>query len=123
MKGAVLVHLGSGIGNIVFATPLLAALGEMQYAVDVLVSADYPQTIELLRPWSLVRNVVRRADCASYEHLLPAVPPFYWPRFQRTYQGLSNVVRRPPGALFYENEQEFYLAFARRIGSPARAGT
>ncbi len=119
MKGAVLVHLASGVGNIVFSTPLLVALGELQFAVDVLVSADYPQTIELLRPWSLVRNVVGRADGAPYEHLLPAVPPFCWSRFQRSYQGLAKVVRRPPDALFYENEQEFYLAFARQIGFPS----
>src|SRR6202041_1763841 len=90
--------------------------GELAYEVDLLVDADYPPTIELLRPWSLVRNVVRRVDGASYEHILPAVPPFYWPRFQRNYGGVAKVMRRPPDGLFYQNEQEYYLAFARRLG-------
>jgi len=119
MRGAVLLHLASGVGNIVFATPLLAALGELEYAVDLLVDADYPPTIELLRPWSLVRDIVSRADGAAYEHILPAVPPFYWPRFQRNYRGVAKVVRRPPDGLFYRNEQEYYLAFARQIGYAA----
>jgi len=119
MKRAALVHLASGVGNIVFATPLLAALGELDYAVDLRVSADYPPTIELLRPWSLVRNIVLRVDGAAYEHILPAVPPFYWSRFQRIYKGMAKVVCRPPDGLFYKNEQDYYLAFARQLGYPA----
>jgi ADP-heptose:LPS heptosyltransferase len=116
MNGAILLHLASGVGNIVFSTPLLAALGELGYAVDVMLDADYPATQELLQPWILVRSFVRRIDCSIYDHILPAIPPFYWPRFARLYRGLPRVARRPPDSLFYRNEQEYYLAFARDLG-------
>src|SRR5206468_4454091 len=52
-----LVHLASGVGNIVLATPLLVALDEMGLTVDVWLDADYPETADLLRPWSVVRHV------------------------------------------------------------------
>jgi ADP-heptose:LPS heptosyltransferase len=55
----------------------------------------------------------------SYSHVIPAIPPFYWSRFHRYYAGGENVVRRPPDALFYQNEQEYYLAFARALGFPS----
>ena len=48
---AILVHLASGIGNIVLATPLLVALAQMEFSIDVLIQADYPQTADLLRNW------------------------------------------------------------------------
>ena len=41
---AVFVHLASGIGNIVLATPLLVALHEMELTIDVQVNGDYPET-------------------------------------------------------------------------------
>jgi hypothetical protein len=56
-KQTVLVHLASGIGNIVFTTPLLVALNHMEFIVDVLIHADHPQTADLLRDWSIVRTV------------------------------------------------------------------
>jgi ADP-heptose:LPS heptosyltransferase len=108
-----LLHLGSGIGNIVFATPLLAALAEIGCVTDVLFDADYPQVAELFEDWSLVRRVVSEPS-PRYDITLPALPPFYWPRRARRY--LGNVSRRPPSKLFYQNEQEFYLWFARRLG-------
>ena len=39
------------------ATPLLVALDELGYAVEVCLDADYPQTASLLQPWSVVRAV------------------------------------------------------------------
>ena len=117
----VLVHLASGIGNIVLATPLLAALNEMGFVVDVLLDADYNQTAELFQDWSVVRAVVndRPRDRDGYSLLVPAVPPFYWKRFERLYARDQRVVRRPPDQLFYKDEQEYYLAFARALGYPA----
>ena len=53
----VLVHLASGVGNIVLATPLLLALNHMEFVVDLLIHADYPQTADLLRDWSVIRAV------------------------------------------------------------------
>lgn len=117
----VLVHLASGIGNVVLATPLLAALNEMGFVVDVFLDADYNQTADLFRDWSAVRAVLGERSVArySYDLLVPAVPPFYWKRYERSYAQNRRVVRRPPDRLFYEDEQEFYLAFARALGYPA----
>lgn len=120
---AVLVHLGAGIGNVVLATPLLVALQELGFTVDVLLAADYPQTADLLRPWSVVRNVLsgpaEGRSRSEYARILPAIPPFYWPRFASAFRHRDNTVPRPPESTFYQNEQEFYLGFARALGYPA----
>jgi ADP-heptose:LPS heptosyltransferase len=121
-KQSALVHLASGIGNIVFATPLVIALSELGLQTDLLLDADYAPTIELLRPWSAVRTIFERhkhVNLDSYNHVIPAIPPFYWRRFRHSYGSGKNVVRRPPDQLFYQNEQEFYLSFARALGYPS----
>jgi len=118
----VLVHLASGIGNIVLATPLLIALEEMGFATDVRLDADYPATADLLSGWSAVRQVFTgsaRPDMRRYRHMLPAIPPFYWQRFSRKYRGLPGVAPRPPDDLFYRDEQSYYVAFARALGYTA----
>ena len=122
VTGPVLVHLASGIGNIVLATPLLVALNELGLTVDLCLSADYPATVELLRGWSILRNVFADAGAlrsTAYDAILPAAPPFYWQRFRAICAGAPRrMVVRPPDALFYENEQAYYLAFARALGYP-----
>jgi len=115
----VCVHLASGIGNIVLATPLLIALEEMGFATDVRLDADYAETADLLAGWSAVRNIwvgPARPDWRRYQHILPAIPPFYWQRFSPWYRGVSRVVERPADRLFYQDEQAFYMAFARALG-------
>jgi ADP-heptose:LPS heptosyltransferase len=115
----VLVHLASGIGNIVLATPLLIALEEMGFSTDVRLDADYPATADLLSGWSAVRQVFTasmRPDMRQYNHILPAIPPFYWQRFASQYRGTPGVVQRPPDNLFYQDEQSYYVAFARALG-------
>lgn len=123
MTRSALVHLAAGIGNIVFATPLLISLSEMDFEIDVQLDADYPDTAGLLEDWSVVHSVRSSSlvpgACSSYDHVFPAVPPFYWPRFQRVYARLSNSVHRPPDSLFYQDEQDYYLQFARAVGCPA----
>jgi ADP-heptose:LPS heptosyltransferase len=123
-KQAALVHLASGIGNIVLATPLLVALAQMEFCVDVLIDADYPQTADLLRDWSILRAVYdggakSLAGLDTYDIIIPAMPPFYWNRFVHVYRMPSGKVRRPPDTLFYRNEQEYYLEFARQLNYPA----
>jgi hypothetical protein len=118
-----LVHLGAGIGNIVFATPLLIALDQIGFTVDLRLSADYEQTADLLRGWSILRDVFTNSPGTSaqrvqYDALVPAIPPFYWRRFRHIYQGKPRCVARPPDSLFYENEQAYYLSFARALGFP-----
>ena len=120
--GRCLVHLGAGIGNIVLATPLLLALQELGFTTDVLLAEDYSQTVELLRPWSVVRNVFTRftrPPLVPYERIAPALPPFYQACFGRAIANQPNALARPPDSLFYENEQEFYLYFARTLNYPA----
>ena len=123
MQKPVLVHLASGVGNIVFATPLLRALSSLDLTLDVLLDADYPATIELLRPWAFALEAVFHSHAGvqfdGYTHLIPAIPPFYWPRFRHLYHSRKNTVSRPPDTLFYSNEQEYYLAFAKALGYSA----
>ena len=119
-----LVHLASGVGNVVLATPLLVALDQLGFEIDVSLDADYPQTGDLLRPWSVVRHlhaggVASALAGARYDAVIPAVPPFYWSRYARAYHQLPRVVARPSDALFAANEQDYYLAFARTLGYPA----
>ena len=117
----VLVHLASGIGNVVLATPLLVALNELGFCVDLMLDADYAETADLFRGWSSIRAVVDVKPRAQdgYGFLVPAVPPFYWKRFAGLYARDRRVVRRPHDRLFYTDEQEYYLAFARALGYPA----
>lgn len=117
-----LVQLGAGVGNIVLATPLLIALRELGFAVDLLLAADYSQTADLLRPWSVVRAIFTRLTpppLEPYSRIAPALPPFYQARFGRALAYRPNAVKRPPDSLFYGNEQEFYLEFARSLNYPA----
>ncbi len=121
-SSTVLVHLASGIGNIVLSTPLLAALDRMGFVSDVLIDADYPQTADLLRHWSVVRDIYDGRSRGSlredYDFVVPAIPPFYWHKFARLYRGAARLVQRPPDRLFYQDEQEYYLSFARALGFP-----
>jgi ADP-heptose:LPS heptosyltransferase len=117
-----LLHLAAGVGNIVLATPLLIALHELGLRVDLLLDADYPETAELLRPWSILDGVYGPSELAPlqpYDIALPAVPPFYWPRLRRRYPA-ARLAPRPADALFYENEQRYYLSFAYALGYPER---
>jgi len=117
-----LVQLGAGIGNVVLGTPLLIALHELGFKVDVLLAADYSQTADLLRPWSAVREIFglsAQPVLAAYERIAPALPPFYQARFGRALAYRPNAIMRPPDSLFYKNEQAFYLHFARALNYPA----
>jgi ADP-heptose:LPS heptosyltransferase len=119
---AVLVHLASGVGNLVLATPLLIALADHGFAVDVRLDADYPQAIELFRDWSVIRKIALAAfpaHPARYAHVLPAVPPFYWFRFAALYRGRTQA--RPPDSLFYADEQAYYMMFAKALGCEGAA--
>ena len=52
-----LVCAGQGIGNIVMATPTIAAVASMGYEVDVYLWLNYPDTLGLLEGWDVIRNV------------------------------------------------------------------
>jgi ADP-heptose:LPS heptosyltransferase len=116
----VLVHIGAGIGNVILATPLLAALREMGFTVDVWLTGDYAQTADLLRSWSVVRSILTDSSLdfssSRYKHFIPAIPPFYWPRYAAKIPAGLPLVARPSESLFYQDEQKFYLTFAQRLG-------
>ncbi|MBN9509432.1 MAG: glycosyltransferase family 9 protein [Alphaproteobacteria bacterium] len=118
--GAVLVHLAAGIGNLVLATPLLLVLQRAGFVIDLLLDCDYPAAAALFRDWGAVRRVLDGARDAwsaeAYRHVIPAVPPFYWPRYAARYARVAHAVARPPEALFYQDEQGFYLRFAATLG-------
>ena len=118
-----LVHLASGVGNIVLATPLLITLHRMGFVVDLLLQADYPQTADLLRDWSVIREIYDERSqnimtLNTYDCIIPAIPPFYWSRFAHRYTKAARHIRRPPDTLFYQDEQAYYLAFAHELGYP-----
>jgi ADP-heptose:LPS heptosyltransferase len=116
----VLVHLASGVGNIILATPLLLTLARHGYMVDLLVDGDYRGTAGLFQGWSPVRNLYDGAageqPAQSCDILIPAIPPYYWSRYAARYRAMPNTVARPSDSLFYRNEQAYYLDFARRLG-------
>jgi ADP-heptose:LPS heptosyltransferase len=118
----ILVHVGAGIGNVVLATPLFLALDEMGFTVDVWLTSDYAQTADLLKFWSVIRSVLTAPslDLRSkvFAHVIPAIPPFYWSRYAANYPAAHSLVARPTDSLFYQDEQEYYLSFARRLGYP-----
>jgi ADP-heptose:LPS heptosyltransferase len=116
----ILVHLSSGIGNIVLASPLLLTLIRSRFTVDVLVDGDYAEAADLFRDWSALGAVYNGAigeqPRRDYDLWMPAIPPFYWQRYRGVYRGLRNVVPRPPDDAFYRNEQAYYLQFADHVG-------
>ena len=115
---SVLVHLASGIGNIVLATPLLIVLARHGYVVHILLDADYLGVGELMEGWSVVRTIYddRHAKPADTDHarIVAAIPPFYWRRYARRYSRQRPY--RPPDGLFFRDEQAYYLDFARSLG-------
>jgi ADP-heptose:LPS heptosyltransferase len=117
---AALVHLASGIGNILLAIPLLLALHRHGFTVDLLVDGDYSETADLFVGWDVLRAVyngrARQRPNSRYDARIAAIPPFYWSRFARAYAGVPTCVRRPPDALFYRDERAYYLAFAQALG-------
>jgi ADP-heptose:LPS heptosyltransferase len=122
MHERVLVHLTSGIGNVMLATPLLLALGRRFEIIDLRLDADYPGVGELFRQWSGLRTVydarAGERPVADYDIIVPAMPPYAWPAFAKPYRNHPAVMQRPPDALFYRDEQAYYLDFARRLGCP-----
>jgi ADP-heptose:LPS heptosyltransferase len=118
-----LVHLASGVGNIVLATPLLSALAELGCTTEVCLDADYAETAALLEPWSAVRHVYRWPGDgpprgARFDAVILAIPPFYARKLDPARRAFGETVRRPPDRLFWQDEQAYYLAFAQALGYP-----
>jgi ADP-heptose:LPS heptosyltransferase len=117
---SVLVHLASGVGNIILATPLLLTLIRHGFNVDLLIDGDYRETADLFRGWGALGTVhnscTGERPTRSYDFRIPALPPFYWSRYAGEYRTARNAVMRPPDSLFYRDEQAYYLEFATALG-------
>jgi len=115
-----LVHLSSGIGNIVLATPLLQALHDLGAQVELLIEADYSETAGLFDEWSRIeavyRDFVQVPEKETFDWIIPATPPYYWKKFRHRFARFHNVLSRPPDSLFYANEQAYYISFAEELG-------
>jgi ADP-heptose:LPS heptosyltransferase len=115
-----LVHLASGIGNIMLATPLLVALSRRFANIELRLDCDYPGAGGLFRHWSALRAVhdsgASELPGGAYHTIVPAIPPFAWPRYAGLYRHCPQAMSRPPDTLFYADEQAYYLDFARRLG-------
>lgn len=119
-----LVHLATGIGNIMLATPLLMALSRSFSHIELRLDCDYPGAGDLFRHWSVLSAVydtrAGETPVGKYDIVIPAVPPFAWPRYAGQYRHQTTALPRPPDGLFYSDEQSYYLDFARRLGCNIR---
>jgi ADP-heptose:LPS heptosyltransferase len=68
----------------------------------------------------VVRRITPAPGDGDYDAFIPAIPPFYWSAFAARYAGRPRTVPRPPDSLFYQDEQQYYLAFARALGYEGR---
>ena len=75
-----LVTVGGGYGNIVMATPTIAAVQSMEYLVDVLVESHQPEAASLISGWAAVdtifldqRSLRRHATLRGYEAVVRTV--------------------------------------------------
>ena len=123
----VLVHLASGIGNIVLATPLLVALNQMGFTSDLLLHSDYPQTADLLRDWSAVRAIYSAGARVNVDHdfIVPAIPPVYWRRFAQRGFSLPQFAEAIRAALAANPHDGFLssLAMLQKHLAVAEAGS
>jgi ADP-heptose:LPS heptosyltransferase/SAM-dependent methyltransferase len=53
-----LVTAAYGVGDILRVTPLVRALHQLEYAVDLLIAPDYPETVELLTGAPELRRII-----------------------------------------------------------------
>ena len=58
----VLVHLGSGMGNILMATPMIEMLGRGGYSVDLCLQGETPDVETIFHNWPYVRSVSSNPD-------------------------------------------------------------
>jgi len=57
MRPEALVAAGGGLGDIVMTTPVISAVYQLGYTIDVLIKPDIAWAAGLLEPWDIVRKV------------------------------------------------------------------
>jgi len=112
-----LVTVGQGYGNIVMATPLMAAAGAMDYAVDVLVESHHADAATLLSGWDALNAIyLNRATLrhARAYHPYDAVVRTVWNRGAPL--GLGPEVSPDDLSLAAHHETDVNMTAARRLG-------
>jgi hypothetical protein len=61
-RGNILVHLGSGMGNMLMATPMLEMLALAGYWVDLCLQGETPGVEKLFENWPHVHRVSKHSD-------------------------------------------------------------
>lgn len=105
-----LVCTAQGIGNVVMATPTVAAVASMGYTVDVLLRANYPGTDGLLKGWEAIRDVFREPPTRRYDAVVRTV----WHRGRPL--GLGPEIGPVHGDLTSAHEADADLSAARAMG-------
>ena len=107
-----LVCAGQGVGNIIMATPTMAAVASMGYTVDVHLFANYPDTADLIREWDKVADVYVGDDLPKRRY--DAVIRTCWHKGRSLGLGPEYT---PDGYDFKAtHEADAHLIGARRLG-------
>jgi len=76
-----LITVGQGYGNIVMATPTMAALHALGYSVDVLVESHHPRAASLLSGWAALDTIfLNRASLMNSNPCYNAIVRTVWNR-------------------------------------------
>jgi len=65
---AVLVHLGSGMGNMLMATPMIEMLSIGGYKVDLCLQGETPKVDTLFHRWPHIRTVSTEQESFVHQH-------------------------------------------------------
>lgn len=105
---------GEGYGNIIMATPLMAAVAQMGYSTHVLVRGNYPDAKGLLRGWSLLAGVhdnVRQVEGRKWDMLVSSL----WYQKDDRIQAKRRVIAGKSN-LLETHEAEANMTGARELG-------
>lgn len=111
----ILFNAGEGVGNIIDITPALTALHSMEYEVDVLLTPNYPDTVNLLKGWKCIGKVSSSlTDFKLTEYEAVLINP--WFKLPQLFAGRPNVIGVPLSALEKISEVEANMELARKLG-------
>jgi hypothetical protein len=66
-EGSILIHLGSGMGNMLMATPMMIMLSRGGYQIDLCLQGETPGVEKLFENWPYVRAVSAKPERFSAE--------------------------------------------------------
>jgi len=116
-----LVTVGQGYGNVVMATPVIAAAAKLGYAVDVLVESHQPDAATLLAGWDAVDTIfLTRASLKRERGPRPydAVVRTVWNR--GAPHGVGPEFSPENLSLVAHHETDVNMTAVHRLGFPAK---